>query len=76
MTTAADRARLLALLGPEWTVQPYLVAQTGRPLAEVRRDLRWLRARGLVERRERRAGAWQHRWVWWRASEATNEGAP
>ena len=68
MSTATDRARLLALLGSSWTVQPYLVAQTGRPLAEVRRDLRWLLARGLVERRVRGEGAWQRRWVWWRAA--------
>ena len=68
MTTTTDRAALLALLGPAWTVQPYLVAQTGRPLAEVRRDLRWLLARGLVERRERREGTWQRRWVWWRVA--------
>ena len=71
MSTATDRARLLALLrhvAPWWATQPYLVAQTGRPLAAVRRDLRWLLARGLVERRVRREGTWQERWVWWRAA--------
>lgn len=49
MSTMEDRKALLALLTRDWMSQPHLVALTGRPLPEGRRDLKWLRERGLAE---------------------------